>query len=188
MIDEKVKKYSQELERLGIEHKVLEHPQLISIEAVQKYLGYGMDDAGSTLILKTADRFIGIMRRGDTKIDSEKVKNFLGVSEIRMATDEEFEEVTKSPIGAGPVYMSGVTLYIDKKIFEKEYINAGSGSLLYTVKYKTRDLEKIPGSTIVDFTGNEENIGAKKDFFPKFNETVEALRNKNISHQLIKHP
>lgn len=155
MIDEKVKKYSEELKKLGIEHKILEHPQLVSVEAVQKYLGYGMDDAGATLVMKADDRFVAIIKRSDTKLDNESVKKYLGISNLRMATEEEFAKMTGVPSGAASVYIPYLPTFIDKKIFEKEYINAGSGSLLYTFRYKTNDLKKIPGIKIVDITSFE---------------------------------
>ncbi|MBI3379921.1 tryptophan--tRNA ligase [Candidatus Gottesmanbacteria bacterium] len=155
MTDPKVKKYSEELKKLGIEHEILKHPQLVSVEAVQKYLGYGLEDAGATLVIKVDDKFIAIIRRGDTKLDNERVKKYLGVANLRMANEEEFTKLTGVPSGAASVYIPSLPTYIDKKIFEKEYINAGSGSLLYTFRYKTSDLKKIPGIKVVDFTSIE---------------------------------
>lgn len=155
MTDQKVLAYSKQLKKLGIEHTILEHPQLISVEAVQKYLGFGMDDAGATLIMKADDQFVAIIRRGDTKLDNERVKQYLGVKTLRMVNDEEFEAITGVPSGAATVYNPNVKTYIDKKIFEKEYINAGSGSLLFTIRYKSEDLKKIPGIEVVDFASTD---------------------------------
>lgn len=152
MKDKLVEQYSETLTKLGIEHTLLEHPQLMSVAAVQKLLGYGMEDSAATLVMKADDRFVAIIRRGDTKLDSEKVKKLLGVTTLRMATEEEFAKVTGVPSGAASVYIPNVPTYIDKNIFEKEHINAGSGSLLYTIRYKTEDLKKIPGITVIDVT------------------------------------
>ncbi len=156
MKDRIVQKYSEELTKLGIHHEVFEHPQLISVEKVQKYLGYGMDDSAATLVMKAGDRFVAIIRRGDTKLDSEKVKKLLNVTTLRMATEEEFSDVTGVPSGAASVYIPNIPTFIDKRIFEKQYINAGSGSLLYTIRYKAEDLKKIPGITVVNVT-NADN-------------------------------
>ena len=150
MIDKQVQLYSDQLTKLGITHEILKHPQLITVFEVQKYLGYGMEDSAATLVMKTDDSFIAIIRRGDTKLDNEKVKKLLGIKTIRMATEEEFEKLTGVPSGAASVYLPNIPTYIDTKIFEKEYINAGSGSLLYTFRYKTQDLKKIPQIQIVD--------------------------------------
>ena len=186
MIDEKVKKYCEGLKKLGIEYQVLEHPQLISVEEVQKYLGYIMEDSAATLVMKADDHFVAIIRRGDTKLDSEEVKKHLKITSLRMATEEEFEKITGVPSGAASVYIKNLPTYIDEKIFEKEYINAGSGSLLVTIRYKTDDLKKIPGIKIVNFTSIEEIVVKSVDY-PKFMETVKALKDKKIPHELIKH-
>lgn len=158
MIDEKVQRYIEGLKKLGIEHTLLAHPQLISVEEVQHYLGYGMEDSAATLIMKADDAFIAIVRRGDTKLDSDKTKKDLGITKLRMATEEEFANVAGVPSGAVSIYVPNLPTYIDKKVFEKEYINAGSGSLLLTIRYRTEDLKKIPQSKVVDITSRERVI------------------------------
>src|SRR3989338_3432096 len=151
-MDETVKKYLQELDKLGIGYQILEHPQLVSVEKVQEYLGFEMSDAAATLLMKADDKFVAIIKRGDTKLDSAKVKKYLGVTSLRMANEKEFSEITGVPSGAATVYLKDIPTYLDKKVLEKEYINAGSGSLLVTLSYKTADFQKIPGIKIVDLT------------------------------------
>jgi tryptophanyl-tRNA synthetase len=157
MKNKQVTNYSETLTKLGIKYSILEHPQLISVEAVQKFLGYGMDDSAATLVMKADEKFVAIIRRGDTKLDSEKVKKYLHIKSLRMATEEEFTKVTGVPSGAASVLIPNVPTYIDKKIFNKEYINAGSGSLLVTIRYKSEDLKKIPGVKLVDICVFETN-------------------------------
>lgn len=194
-MDETVKKYLAELKQLGIEVEVLEHPQLVSVEAVQKYLGYTMADAGATLLMEADDKFVAIIRRGDTKLDNNKVKKFLGIKNLRMAYEEEFAKITGVPSGVASVYIKNIPTYIDHKVFEQEYINAGSGSLLVTLRYKTEDLRKIPGIEIVDFTASEsfDSLEMKKSFketsgLSKFEETKKALNDKKIVYEFITHP
>jgi len=113
--------------------------------------------------MKAGEQFVAIIKRGDTKLDNERAKKYLGITSLRMATEEEFAEITGVPSGAASVYIPNLPTYIDKKLFEKEYINAGSGSLLVTIRYKTDDLRKIPGIKIVDFTilGEKEEQAVK---------------------------
>lgn len=161
MTDPKVKKYSEELKKLGIEHEILEHPQLLTVIAVQKYLGFGLPDAAATLVMKAGDNFVAIIKRGDTKLNNEKVKKYLQVSNLRMANEAEFAKLTGVPSGAAPVYIPNLPTYVDRKIFDKEFINAGSGSLLYTFRYKTEDLKKIPEIKTVDFAIYDDSEDAK---------------------------
>ena len=87
MIDKKVLEYIQRLKTLGIVHEILEHPELVTVEDVQKYLGYGLDEALATLIMKSEKGFVAVIRRGDCVLDNKKIKKILGVESLRMAID-----------------------------------------------------------------------------------------------------
>lgn len=144
--------YSLLLKKLGIEHNALPHPELRSIADVQNYLGFGLDESLATLIMKTEKGYVAVIRRGDCKLDSKKVKHELGVESLRMATDEEFRSLTGVVPGAAHILHPVSQALIDKRAFEKEYINGGSGSLTVTMRYKTSDLNKIPNSRVADIT------------------------------------
>lgn len=150
MIDQKTKDYSQSLKKLGIKHEILEHPELKKAIDVQEYFGQTLDDSVPTMIMKADNSFVAIVKRDTSRIDPEKVKKILGVKQLRLATPDEFVEVTKLPVGAARVYNPGLKTLIDKKVFEKEVLNGGSGNFTSTFRYYTKDLKKIPGSMIVD--------------------------------------
>ncbi|PIX74034.1 hypothetical protein COZ39_01225, partial [Candidatus Roizmanbacteria bacterium CG_4_10_14_3_um_filter_33_21] len=150
MRDQKVTEYCNRLIKLGIAHEVLGHPELVSVDDVQKYLGFGLDEALVTLIMKTEKGFVAVIRRGDCSLDSKKVKKILKVESLRMATDEEFTKLAGVVPGAAHILNPVMITLIDNKVFENEKLNGGSGSLLYTFRYNTQDLKKIPNSQIVD--------------------------------------
>ncbi len=152
MLDKNVLEYSETLKKLGINHSILEHPELVTVEDVQKYLGFGLDEALATLIMKTEKGFVAIVRRGDCALDSKKTKKVLGVESLSMATDDEFRQITGVVPGAAHILHPVTKVIIDEKVFEKEKINGGSGSLLYTFRYDVGDLKKIPQSQIADVT------------------------------------
>ncbi len=152
MIDEQVQKYSEELKKLGIEHRVMEHPDMVEAEKVQAYLNDDLSGSCPTLIFKAGDNFVALVKRGDVRLDNGKMKKALGVTNLRMANKEEFENLTGVPVGAARVFNSGLKTYLDKSIFEKEYLNGGTGSFEVTFKYKTADLKKIPGAAVVEVT------------------------------------
>jgi len=169
MKDQKVFEYSKRLKQLGISHEILEHPELVSVEDVQKYLGFGLDQALATLIMKTEKGFIAIIRRGDCLLDNKKIKKLLNVDSLRMATDEEFTQLTGVLPGAAHVLNPVTITLIDKKVFDQEKLNGGSGSLLFTFRYNTSDLKNIPNSQIVDIakvsvTTSTTSEGVKRVF------------------------
>lgn len=153
MIDSTVTTYVNTLTEIGIENEVVEHPSLKAIKDVLDYLGLTFSDCLPTLIMRTDGEFIAVVFKGDNKVDFKKVKRDFGIKDLRMATPEEFKQLTGLPIGAARVYEPRVNkTIIDKKVFEKEYLTGGSGSFSCSIKYKTSDLEKIPNSTTADIT------------------------------------
>jgi tryptophanyl-tRNA synthetase len=145
-----VAEYSKLLKELGIDHSVLEHPELKTSAEVVGHLGLRITDALPTLLMKADGEYISVVRRGGTQLDFKLLKKTLGVNDLRMATPEEFMRFTGLPVGAAQVYTKGIRTYLDKRVLEAEYLLGGSGSFLYTVKYKTEDLLKIPNSAVID--------------------------------------
>ncbi len=168
MTDQKVLEYSKELTKLGIKHKILEHPALVEVEDVQKYLGSTLEDAGATILMKADNNIVAVVRRGDCKLSFKKIKKLLKVSDLRVLTVEEFTNITHVPPGAAHLYYPQYKTIIDSKIFERPSINAGSGSLLYTFAYKTEDLKKLPTAEVGNITEqivkNSQVTGVKRVF------------------------
>lgn len=165
MIDPKVKEYSEKLNELGIEHEILEHPELKEVLEVMNYLKLPLTEAASTLIVKIDEKFAALVRRDDCNINYEKVKKILGAETVRMATEEEFAKLTDVPVGAARVYHPGLITLLDRKLFEQEYVIGGSGSFICSLRYKSEDLKKIPGSRVADFAEiNREKIKTKRVF------------------------
>lgn len=72
MIDPISKTYSQTLNQLGIEHTVFEHPAMVDPNEVQAYLHETIADCVATLVMKADDRFIVILKKGDSHLNFKK--------------------------------------------------------------------------------------------------------------------
>lgn len=154
-----VKEYSQELRKLGIQHELVPHPEMVEVADVMGYLGLPLSDGFSTLIYKADDKYVAINRRDDTKLKLAKVRNVLEVNELKMIEPEEFEELTGLYRGAArPLSPVDETIF-DEKMFEKEYLMGGSGSNSVTIKYRVEELKKIPGSRVADLTNKTIETG-----------------------------
>lgn len=151
-MNDDIKYYCKELEKLRITYTVFEHPRLVSPEEVQKYLHEAVGDCIAALVFKADKDFIVLLKKGDDKVDLKKLKKLLKVNDLRFANKEEFENITGLPFGAARMYIPGLATYIDEGVFIKEYLNGGTGSFVYTFKYKTADVKKIPQSQIVNVT------------------------------------
>ncbi len=153
-ISSEIHKYTERLAQLSIAHKTFTHAPLQPISALLEYLGFSFSQSMPTLIMKADDYFLALLLMGDCRIDSKKVKKFLGVKSLRMATPEEFIALTNLPIGAARVYIPGLKTLIDKKVLEEEYLIGGSGSFECSIQYKTSDLQTIPDSSFADISQN----------------------------------
>ena len=171
MIDKKVFQYIEELKKLGIVYKITEHPYLKKVEDVLKYCNLTFADGASTLVYKVDDGYIAIIRRDDCKIDFKKLRKIIGTKTLEMATDDEFTKLTGLEPGAARIYIPQVKkTYIDGKIFEKEYVQAGSGSFTVSINYLTKDLLKLPNSEKINVSeikiqsSETEYTGVKRVF------------------------
>ncbi len=158
MKDQKVIKYSEQLRKLGIEHEFLEHPPMVDVNEIYQYYGLSSSAGFSTLIMKADDKFVAIIRRDDTKLDFDKARKVLGVNNLKVATEEEFTKLVNLPVGAAHVLNPGLKTYLDSKLFEKDYLLGGCGSLSVSCRYKTSDLKKIPEGFIVDISTVVEKV------------------------------
>ncbi len=153
MSDQNIISYCNELTKLGIENRILEHPTLKAKIDVLNYLQLDASDCVPTLIMKADNKFIAVVIRGDCKIDFKKVKKEFGIENLRMATPDEFTNLTHLPIGAARIYTPEVNMtIIDNKVFEKDFLAGGSGSFTYSINYKTSDLRKLPKSVTADIS------------------------------------
>lgn len=161
MIEKTVLEYSQELKKIGIEHEILEHPELKTPPEVVGHLGLTLADSLPTLIMKADNEFIAVVRRGSTQLDFKLLKKVLKINNLRLATLEEFVTLTTLSVGAARVYNPGLKTFIDKNVFEVEYLVGGSGSFTSSIKYKTEDLKKIPHNTIISVAQQKSEKGKR---------------------------
>lgn len=149
MIEPIVSQYSQKLKDLGIEHTLVEHPPIVEVFDCMRYLGLPISEGFSTLVMKADDRYVAIIRRDDCQLKLVEACKIIGCKKLTLASPDEFEKITHLPSGAANV-LTGLPTYLDNGLFEKEYLMGGSGSLSITIRYKSKDLKKIPSSQVVD--------------------------------------
>lgn len=146
-----VEKYNQQLTQLGIEFKNLEHPPIKEVFDCMRFLGLPISEGFSTLVMKADDRYVAIIRRDDCQLDLNRACKVIGCIKLTLASPDEFENLTHLPSGAAHI-LTGLPTYLDQKLFDKEYLIGGSGSLSVSNRYRSTDLKKIPNSQVVDIT------------------------------------
>ncbi|MEF3168348.1 MAG: proline--tRNA ligase [Deltaproteobacteria bacterium] len=105
-----------------------------SIEEVSGFLGIPPDRIVKTLIFITEKGPVAALVRGDHEINEIKLGRFLGVEEIRLASDEEVRLAAGVIPGfVGPVGLSGVRIVADPACLSMDGFVAGAGEEDYHI-------------------------------------------------------
>src|SRR3972149_8784727 len=62
-----------------------------------KFYGDTMQHALATMIYKTEKGFVAVSRRGDTKVNSKKLREYLGIKRLSLATKEDMKGLGLTP-------------------------------------------------------------------------------------------
>jgi len=89
-----------------------------SIEEVSTYLKVNPQDIVKTLIFNADSKPYAVLIRGDLEVNEIKVKNYLGVTDLELASDEMIKKVTGAPRGfAGPVNIK-IPVLVDYSVID----------------------------------------------------------------------
>jgi len=102
----------------ALELERVDTPGASSVEEVASLLGVTPDRVVKTLVYQTEDGPVAALVRGDREINEVKLANHLGVTELRLAGEDEIREATGSPVGfSGPVGLpDGLKLVADESV------------------------------------------------------------------------
>lgn len=102
-------------------------PGVRTVEEVAAYLQVPPKRILKTLFYLADGKLVGVILRGDRRLNETKLLNFLGCISLEMAEDAEVARATGSPPGfVGPVGLAGVPLYADQEVFYLRNAVAGA--------------------------------------------------------------
>ncbi len=92
-------------------------PGVHTVAEVAGFLGVAADRVVKTLLYVADGTPVAALVRGDRELNEIKFKNLLDAKDIRLASPEEVEAVSKAPVGfAGPVGLAGVAIHADQEL------------------------------------------------------------------------
>jgi prolyl-tRNA editing enzyme YbaK/EbsC (Cys-tRNA(Pro) deacylase) len=125
-------------------------PVRTSEEAAALRDGYTLKEGAKAILIRAkipheGKKFVMLVLPGDKKFDARKARRALGSSDIRFATEEEVEEITKGvkPGGVPPFgNLFGLEVFCDPEAIDSERIifNAGRTS---SIAMKSADYKQI---------------------------------------------
>lgn len=102
-------------------------PEVRTVEEVAAYLGVPQWRILKTLFYRADGRLLGIVLRGDRRLNEAKLQRFLGCLSLEMADDAAVAAATGSPPGfVGPVGLEDVVFYADAEVAQVTNAVAGA--------------------------------------------------------------
>lgn len=149
---------SAALEELEIPHRIFVHEGTVtSFEQAARERGqYESQVVRSILFQIRPEEFVMVLVAGRAQVDWKKLRQRVGRSRIRMATEEEVLEVTGYRVGTVSPFglKNPVKVLIDSSVLKEEEISVGSGVRNMAIIMKSTDLQGTLGDAeIVSLTG-----------------------------------
>jgi prolyl-tRNA synthetase len=109
-------------------------PEVRTIEEVSAFLKVNPQDIVKTLIFNADGKPYAVLIGGDQEVNEIKVKNYLGASELELASDELIMQATGAPRGfAGPVNIK-IPILIDYSVIDMINFVTGANKENYHIK------------------------------------------------------
>jgi Cys-tRNA(Pro)/Cys-tRNA(Cys) deacylase len=134
------------LETLNIPHQVFRHetPVLSFEQAASDRNQRPEQIVRSILFQIRPEEFLMVLVAGQEQVDWKKLRQLVGRSRVRMATEEEVLEVTGYRIGTVSPFglKSPIKILIDASVLREEEISVGSGIRSTAIIMKSTDLRR----------------------------------------------
>jgi Cys-tRNA(Pro)/Cys-tRNA(Cys) deacylase len=134
------------LEKMNIHHQVFRHEKpLMSFEQAAAERNQRPEQIVRSILFQVRpEEFVMVLVAGREQVDWKKLRQLVGRSRIRMATEEEVLEVTGYRVGTVSPFgvKHSVRVLIDASVLKEEEISTGSGVRNMAIILKSSDLRQ----------------------------------------------
>jgi Cys-tRNA(Pro)/Cys-tRNA(Cys) deacylase len=132
------------LEKLNIPHQVFKHETpLLSFEQAAEERNQRPEQIVRSILFQIRPKeFVMVLVAGREQVDWRKLRQLVGRSRVRMATEEEVLEVTGYRVGTVSPFglRNPVKVLIDSSVLREEEVSLGSGVRHTALIMKSADL------------------------------------------------
>ena len=137
------------LDRLGVPHRIFFHEGTVtSFEQAARERGQRESQVVRSILFQIRpEEFLMVLVSGPAQVDWKKLRQFVGRSRVRMATEDEVLEVTGYRVGTvSPFGMKNqVKVMIDASVLKEAEVSIGSGVRNTAIIMNTADLRRALG-------------------------------------------
>ena len=144
---------SMTLDRLSIPHRVFRHPgTLLSFEQAAEERDQRPGQIVRSILFQVKQgEFVMVLVAGREQVDWRKLRQLVGRSRVRMATEEEVLEVTGYRVGTVSPFglKNPVKVLVDESVLREEEVSLGSGVRNIAIIMKSADVRRALGESEV---------------------------------------
>jgi Cys-tRNA(Pro)/Cys-tRNA(Cys) deacylase len=135
------------LEKLNVPHQVFKHEiSVTSFEQAASDRNQRPEQVVRSILFQIRpEEFLMVLVAGREQVDWKKLRQYVGRSRVRMATEEEVLEVTGYRIGTVSPFglKNKVNVLIDGSVLKEDEISIGSGVRNTAIIMKSTDLRQV---------------------------------------------
>jgi aspartyl-tRNA synthetase len=152
--DEVFRRIISDIASQRVKYESYEHQAVKTSEEAAKVRNTPLSWGAKAILIYGDQTPMMVVVSGDTKIDMKRLKIFLKVKDLRMATPEEVEKVTSVKIGAVPPFghIFRIPLYLDLRVRENHTIVFNAGLHTKSIQMSESDYEKVAKPTAGEFS------------------------------------
>lgn len=138
----------------GVTYEVMEHEPVLTSEDAARVRNTPLAEGAKALVMYADSKPIMVVVSADKRADANAFKKTYGVKDLRMATRDEAEKVTRTKIGAIPPFgnLFAIPLYVDKALTASEMIVFNAGEHTKSIRMKYKDFAKVTSPTVGEFS------------------------------------
>lgn len=144
------------LEEHGVQYEVEEHSRAVDAQRLAAAGHVSGWDVAKPVLLSVGGELAMVVVPGAVGVDLEKAQEVLGHNQVRMATEDEFEDVFDDcEGGAEPPFgnLYGIPTFLDEKLRARPNLVFRAGTHTETVTLDTEDYVRLTEAEIVDVSG-----------------------------------
>ena len=135
------------LEKLNIPHRVFKHEKpLLSFEQAAAERNQRPEQIVRSILFQIrSEEFVMVLVAGREQVDWRRLRQLVGRSRVRMATEEEVLEVTGYRVGTVSPFglKNQVRVLIDESVLREEEVSLGSGARQMAIVMKSADIRRV---------------------------------------------
>jgi Cys-tRNA(Pro)/Cys-tRNA(Cys) deacylase len=141
------------LDQLGIPHRIFFHEGVVnSFEQAARERGQRESQVVRSILFQIRpEEFLMVLVAGPAQVDWKKLRQLVGRSRVRMATEDEVLEITGYRVGTVSPFglKNPVKVLIEASVLKEEEVSIGSGVRSTAIIMSTADLRRALGDAEV---------------------------------------